>query len=272
LVNIFRPISKYSAQILEPENIPEVVRKAFKLAQSEKPGSCFIDVPEKLVLPVEAARGFITTFRSLRPEAVPSDGAPHRLFLKRLSLPFREERTLAAELSEHIFRRIRAPVTGEDPVIEGRAAVFLGGAYLGLARIPTTAPTGELRIDLGVDDRLRVRRRQGDREEEVGVFSKNQRFITEVTIEIENFHGEAMEVEVRERIPFTEEESIRVSLIGKRTAPPPDDHREHAGLLTWRIRVPPGGKSDIRYRYHIDTPRGFQLVRREDPSRLEEGE
>ncbi|MDX8412306.1 MAG: thiamine pyrophosphate-binding protein, partial [Mariprofundaceae bacterium] len=48
LVNIFRPVSKYSAQILEPENIPEVVRKSFKLAQSEKPGSCFIDLPENI--------------------------------------------------------------------------------------------------------------------------------------------------------------------------------------------------------------------------------
>jgi acetolactate synthase-1/2/3 large subunit len=48
LVSIFRPVSKYSAQILEPENIPEVVRKSFKLAQSEKPGSCFIDLPENI--------------------------------------------------------------------------------------------------------------------------------------------------------------------------------------------------------------------------------
>ena len=30
LVNLFRPISKYSVQVIEPETIPEVVRKAFK--------------------------------------------------------------------------------------------------------------------------------------------------------------------------------------------------------------------------------------------------
>jgi acetolactate synthase-1/2/3 large subunit len=48
LVNLFRPISKYSIQILEPETVPEVVRKAFKQAQAEKPGVSFIDFPENV--------------------------------------------------------------------------------------------------------------------------------------------------------------------------------------------------------------------------------
>ncbi|MBF0455125.1 MAG: acetolactate synthase large subunit [Magnetococcales bacterium] len=48
LVNMFRPISKYSIQILEPDNIPEIIRKAFKLAQAEKPGASFIDFPENI--------------------------------------------------------------------------------------------------------------------------------------------------------------------------------------------------------------------------------
>ena len=48
LVNLFAPISKYSVQIKEPEIVPEIVRKAFKAAQAEKPGGCFIDVPENI--------------------------------------------------------------------------------------------------------------------------------------------------------------------------------------------------------------------------------
>ena len=55
LVNMFKPLTKYAAQILEPEILPEVVRKAFKLAQVEKPGACFIDFPENIAaMPVEA--------------------------------------------------------------------------------------------------------------------------------------------------------------------------------------------------------------------------
>ncbi len=48
LVNLFQPLTKYAAQILEPEVAPEIVRKAFKIAQLEKPGACFIDFPENI--------------------------------------------------------------------------------------------------------------------------------------------------------------------------------------------------------------------------------
>ena len=48
LVNLFAPISKYSVQIREPEIVAEIVRKAFKAAQAEKPGGSFIDFPENV--------------------------------------------------------------------------------------------------------------------------------------------------------------------------------------------------------------------------------
>ena len=48
LVNLFHPITKYSTQIREPEIVPEIVRKAFKVAVTEKPGCCFIDFPENI--------------------------------------------------------------------------------------------------------------------------------------------------------------------------------------------------------------------------------
>jgi acetolactate synthase I/II/III large subunit len=55
LVRLFQPITKYATQILEPEIVPEVVRKAFKVAQTEKPGAAFIDFPENVAaMPVDS--------------------------------------------------------------------------------------------------------------------------------------------------------------------------------------------------------------------------
>src|SRR6476659_9392869 len=48
LVNLFAPITKYSTQVLVPEIVPEIVRKAFKVAQTEKQGATFIDFPENI--------------------------------------------------------------------------------------------------------------------------------------------------------------------------------------------------------------------------------
>jgi acetolactate synthase-1/2/3 large subunit len=48
LVNLFAPVAKYSVAILEPRIVPEVVRKAFKMAVAEKPGGSFISFPENI--------------------------------------------------------------------------------------------------------------------------------------------------------------------------------------------------------------------------------
>ncbi|GAC1641696.1 MAG: acetolactate synthase large subunit [Mycobacterium sp.] len=51
LVSMFTPVTKWSALVAIPSAVPEMVRKAFKLAQTERPGAVYLAVPED----VEAA-------------------------------------------------------------------------------------------------------------------------------------------------------------------------------------------------------------------------
>ena len=48
VVETFRPVTKWNAQIKTGRIVPEIVRKAFKVAQTEKPGATHIDFPEDL--------------------------------------------------------------------------------------------------------------------------------------------------------------------------------------------------------------------------------
>ena len=48
LVAMFAPVTKWNTQIVRPQNTPEIIRKAFKVAQSEKPGAVHIDLPENI--------------------------------------------------------------------------------------------------------------------------------------------------------------------------------------------------------------------------------
>ncbi len=48
LVAMFNPVTKWNAQIVRPSNTPEIVRRAFKRAQAEKPGAVHIDLPENI--------------------------------------------------------------------------------------------------------------------------------------------------------------------------------------------------------------------------------
>ncbi len=54
LVNILRPITKWNQRIYDPRMIPEAVRKAFRLAEQEKPGATHLELPEDVMgIPVE---------------------------------------------------------------------------------------------------------------------------------------------------------------------------------------------------------------------------
>ena len=49
VLEIMRPITKWNARVGDPSIIPEVVRKAFKVAEAEKPGSTHLELPEDVM-------------------------------------------------------------------------------------------------------------------------------------------------------------------------------------------------------------------------------
>src|SRR5437899_2601773 len=57
LISLYRPAVKWNAQLVRPQVIPEAVRKAFKVAQTEKPGATHLYLPED-VAEAEAPSGF----------------------------------------------------------------------------------------------------------------------------------------------------------------------------------------------------------------------
>ena len=46
VVRLFQPITKWNSSTLDPDVIPELVRKAFKYAEDEKPGATHLELPE----------------------------------------------------------------------------------------------------------------------------------------------------------------------------------------------------------------------------------
>jgi acetolactate synthase-1/2/3 large subunit len=48
VVHMFEPVTKWATTILHPDNIPEIIRKAIRIARTEKPGAVLIELPEDL--------------------------------------------------------------------------------------------------------------------------------------------------------------------------------------------------------------------------------
>ncbi|MDX2216440.1 MAG: acetolactate synthase large subunit [Oculatellaceae cyanobacterium bins.114] len=89
LVAMFSPVTKWNTQIVRPSNTPEIVRKAFKLAQVEKPGAVHIDLPENIAaMPVvgqplrtDAREKVYASFQSIERAAIAISNAKNPLIL-----------------------------------------------------------------------------------------------------------------------------------------------------------------------------------------------
>jgi len=100
VIAMFRTITKWNAQVDRAGAIPEIVRKAFKVAQTEKPGPCHIELPEDVA-------GSETQGQPLEPERA------------RRPSPDRPSLQSAAELIRAAARPILLAGNG---VIRGRAS------------------------------------------------------------------------------------------------------------------------------------------------------
>jgi acetolactate synthase-1/2/3 large subunit len=73
VVQMFTPVTKWSTRVSVPESVPEVVRKAFRLARIEKPGATHIELPEDVAkeevrsAPLEVRR---TSYPKAQQEAI----------------------------------------------------------------------------------------------------------------------------------------------------------------------------------------------------------
>jgi len=226
-----------------------------------------IAAPTQLLLPMMSNRGFLRVFQSVKPEAIPSDGQSHRLLYSVKNLNFTEERICIPELNLAVFRRIIASLSGTDPLLRGTVSVFLGEDYLGQAVIDTTAPGENLELDLGVDGQLVVERIQRESEDEIGLFSKAALFDTDLELTVSNYHTESVKLLLRERIPFTESDSLKIRIDRTKSVPLPEGLDSDDGLLSWEIELQAGESEQIRLKWSIEAPVDVELLRREAPER-----
>ncbi len=114
-VSMFRPITKWNTRIEVPDRVPEILRKAFKISSTEKPGPVHMEIPENI--------GSLT----IREEPL-----------------VRSEISYPASSAEAISRAVKAITDARQPLILAGNGVIRGNAmeqlhhFARTLRIPVT--------------------------------------------------------------------------------------------------------------------------------------
>src|SRR5919197_1579250 len=123
---MMRPITKFNARLSDPQIVAEVVRKAFKVAEAEKPGSTHIELPEDVMaseVPDDA--------RPLPRRPVPASEPPARVMVEAAGMINRAENAVCLA-GNGVIRAGAAPALREFSRATGipAAETFMGKGLL----------------------------------------------------------------------------------------------------------------------------------------------
>ncbi len=141
VVNMFRPITKWNAAVSTPDSVPEIVRKAFKVAESEKPGATHIELPED-VAKMSSDRKPIRAIRVRRPD--PDSTALH----EAVGLIERSHRPLIIA-GNGAIRKLASRHLRE---FASKHRIPVAHTFMGQGAISDDSPQSLLTIGLGIRD------------------------------------------------------------------------------------------------------------------------
>lgn len=137
IVDMMRPLTKYTRQIVSGGNIPSRIREAFRLAEEERPGATHLELPEDIaredtdepVLPQSIARRPVAEEKSIRAAVKRIEQARHPLLLVGAAA----NRRLTCRMLRRLVERTGIPfVTTQmgKGVLDETDPLFLGNAAL----------------------------------------------------------------------------------------------------------------------------------------------
>jgi acetolactate synthase-1/2/3 large subunit len=159
VVRMFRPVTKWSTSLIRGDNVPEVVRKAVRVARSEKPGAVHIELPEDIAeAPTRARPLAVKRYRRPAPDPAAVEEAVARLRAARSPVIIAGNGCIRTRASASLRRFCERTGIGVLSTFMAKGAVDLDAPYclftIGLSQkdLPARAvDEADLVITLGFD-------------------------------------------------------------------------------------------------------------------------
>ena len=134
--------------------------------------------------------------------------------------------------------------------------MFAGDEYIGNNRIDYTAPSAEIELLLGVEERIVVERELVRRDVDKKLLRDQRQIRYGYKIELENLLPFSAEISVEDQIPVSKHEEIKVKLD---SANPQPAETSDLNIMKWQLRLDSGTKRTINYEFSIQHPRSIEL-------------
>ncbi len=136
-------------------------------------------------------------------------------------------------------------------LIPAQANVFFEGSFVGETYLNTLSGTDTLAISLGRDKGLIVKREKIKdlRAEKMIGGSKKITYTYKITVR--NTKTNAVDIEVEDQLPISEQASIEVKALDLQSA----QYDATTGKLKWKLNIPSGSAKTIQFSYEVKHPK-----------------
>jgi uncharacterized protein (TIGR02231 family) len=207
---------------------------------------------------VVSEAGASLTYKLAGQAEVPGNGEPRKVTVAALKLKPSFTYVTAPKLEPVCYRRADLKNESVYSLLPGPLQLFEGDEYLGATHIEFVAPNQTFELALGADERMRVERELVAREvDKAFIIGDRRRIRYAFEIEVENLRDTRQTLLVRDQIPVSRDEQIKVKLDS--VDPKPSEHSE-LNVLEWIFVLDPGAKRKLRYEFTVEHPRGMDVI------------
>jgi uncharacterized protein (TIGR02231 family) len=192
----------------------------------------------------------ITVIADGRPVWAPVDVVEARAVVKLVATP---------GVDEHVYQIASLTNPAAYPLLEGRAHSYRNGSYVGDTRIRHQGVGAPFEVSLGIDDELKVERKTlDDKDVGAGFLSSTRRIVRAYRDKLTNQAAGAETIELREQIPVSKIDDVRVELLGKPTT---GGYQLDAarGFITWSVTLVRGEWRTFDLGYAIHLPDSWEI-------------
>ncbi|MCP4147188.1 MAG: mucoidy inhibitor MuiA family protein [bacterium] len=188
---------------------------------------------------------------------IPGNGSHRKNTIAQFKLTPEQDYVIAPKLEELAYRRVRAQNDSAYLLLPGTAQLFDGDDYIGSVPLKLNTPGEKLKLYFGTDDRIRVKRELVNRETEKKFMADKRRIRFAYKIKLENHTGESQKISLKDQLPVTRHETIKVKL---EDSEPEVTKIDELNRLKWLLNLKDGEKQIIRFDFAVEYPRDMKVV------------
>ncbi|MBL1198185.1 MAG: mucoidy inhibitor MuiA family protein [Nostoc sp. GBBB01] len=201
--------------------------------------------------------GSVVTFKLNGGGNIPSDGAPHKTTIFNDDYPCKFDYAAMPRLVS--FAYLQANVKNSPSgatLLPGKANIFRNNVFIGTTRSDNIAPGQEFKLNLGIDEGLKIERDLVERLVDKKLIGNQRRINYSYRLIITNLLDKAASLQVTEQLPVSRNEQIKVRLIRSN----PQIQLGEMGVLEWQLTLAPQERREIYYQFNVEHPPELTVV------------